>query len=223
MTRIRVIVEGQTEEAFISNILGPTLFARQVFLSPIILGSPRHRGGNTNYARVRKDIVVSLKQDETAYCSTMIDFYGLGVGFPGHPLPPNLPNIEKVNRIEQAIKADILTEAGILRSEVRFVPYLQLHEYEGLLFSDPAAFARGINQNHLVQPFQTIRGKFATPEDINDDVNTAPSKRVLDHYPAYKKVLDGTLAAKAVGIEKMRSECPHFREWIQRLEALANP
>ena len=143
MTRVYVVVEGSTEESFVSEVLAPVLQPREVYLTPIILGPPGHKGGNTNYARVKKDVLVQLKQDRTAYCSTMIDFYGVGRGFPGMPLPANLTNIEKVNRIEQAVKADIVAYLPGIRADVRFLPYLQLHEYEGLLFSDPAAFARG--------------------------------------------------------------------------------
>ncbi len=119
-----------------------------------------------------------------------------------------------------SFKADIVAAMPGPRPDLRFLPYLQLHEYEGLLFSDPAAFAAGIRQQHLAARFQAIRAAFPTPEDINDDPNTAPSKRVLGEYPSYRKVLDGTLAARAVGIERMRQECPHFRAWVEQLEAL---
>jgi hypothetical protein len=220
VTRVYVIVEGQTEESFVSKILAPTLWPRQVYVNPIILGSPGHKGGNPKYVRVKKDVVKQLKQDRTAYCSTMLDFYGLGGDFPGMPLPGNLQNLDKVRRIEHAVKEDIVGELPDLRPDIRFLPYLQLHEYEGLLFSDPAAFATGIGQAHLTQQFQTIRAGCDTPEDINDDPNTAPSKRVLRAYPAYRKPLDGTLAAQAVGIERMRQECLHFRGWLEQLQAL---
>lgn len=221
MTRVHVVVEGQTEESFVSELLAPVLWPRQVFLNPILLGSPGHKGGNTNYARVKKDIATQLKADRTSYCTTMLDLYGLGSGFPGTPVPANLGNIDKVTRIEQAVKADIIAEVGDgLRADLRLIPYLQLHEYEGLLFSDPQAFASGIGQGHLAQHFRTIRGAFATPEDINDNPNTAPSKRVYGAYRGYRKVVDGVLAARSVGIDRMRQECPHFRAWLESLEAL---
>ncbi len=164
--------------------------------------------------------MVQLKQDRGAYCSTMFDFYGLGQGFPGLPLPADLQSLGRVVRIEQAIKADVVAQIPQYRPDVRFIPYLQLHEYEGLLFSDPVAFAAGIQQPHLSRQFEQIRRDFPTPEDINDDPNTAPSKRVIAAYPAYGKVIDGTLAAQSVGIARMRQECPHFRAWIESLEAL---
>jgi uncharacterized protein DUF4276 len=220
MTRVYIVVEGLTEESFIKDVLAHTLWPRQIYLTPIIVGPPGHKGGNTNYARVKRDVVVLLKQDPTAYCSTMLDFYGLGEGFPGSPSPIGLSNIEKVTRIEQAMKADLIAEVENRRPDTRFLPYLQLHEYEGLLFSDPAAFATAIGQRHLAQQFENVRREFATPEDINDDAMTAPSKRVLGVYPSYRKVLHGTLAARAVGIQRMQQECPHFREWVEQLEVL---
>lgn len=221
MIRVNVIVEGQTEESFVKEVLAPLFWPQQIYLLPILLGVPGHKGGRPNYARVKKDVVLQLKQDRRAYCSTMLDFYGLGNGFPGTPLPPNLGNIEKVRRIELAVKEQLINELPDLRLDTRFLPYLQLHEYEGLLFSDPAAFAAGIKQDYLRAHFEAIRNAFATPEDINDNANTAPSKRVVGAYPAYRKVIDGTLAAKAVGIDRMRQECPHFRGWLEQLEALA--
>jgi hypothetical protein len=221
VTRVHVVVEGQTEESFINEVLAPVLWPHKVYLTPRLLGSPGHKGGNINYPRVRKDVVVQLRQDSTAYCSTMFDLYGLGPGFPGTPPPGNLSNLEKVTHIEEAIKADLVAQVPELRPDARFLPYLQLHEYEGLLFSDPAAFALGIGQRHLAEQFEKVRAGFATPEDINDDPDTAPSRRVLRIYPLYRKVLDGTLAARVVGVAKIQQECPHFREWVGKLEALA--
>lgn len=220
MTRVHVVVEGATEETFINDVLAPALWSHQVYLNPIILGAPGHKGGRVNYARVKKDVVTLLKQDSAAYCTTMLDVYGLGNGFPGMPLPPNLSNLNKVTHIEQAIKGDIVAEIPDRRPDLRLLPYLQLHEYEGLLFSDPGAFASGIGQPHLAGQLNNIRQAFATPEDINDDANTAPSKRVFGVYPAYRKVVDGTLAAKAVGIQNMRQQCPHFNGWVAALAAL---
>jgi len=99
---------------------------------------------------------------------------------------------------------------------MRFVPYVQLHEYEGLLFSDPHRFAEAIGRPHLATDFLRVRESFPTPEDIS-----APSKRILRVFDSYRKVLDGTIAARAVGIEAMRRQCPHFRDWLAKLQALS--
>ena len=214
MTRVAVVVEGPTEETFLRDVLAPVLAERSITFYP------RTLRGNTNYQRVKSIVVRQLKQDPTAYCSTMLDLYGLGRGFPGGPFPANLPSAERARRLEEAMKTEICEEIADFRPDVRFIPYLQLHEYEALLFSDPIAFASGIGQPQLASRFQQIRDEFPTPEDINDNPRTAPSKRVASVFPSYQKVLEGTLAARAVGVERMRQECPHFHEWVQRLEAL---
>src|SRR5258707_8467443 len=103
----------------------------QVYLTPIILGVPGHKGGRTNYARVQKDLIRQLKQDTTAFCSTMIDFYGLGKGFPGTPPPANLTNLQKVEHVERAVKEDVCERIPDFSPDVRLIPYLSLHEYEG--------------------------------------------------------------------------------------------
>ena len=220
MTRVSVIVEGPTERLFVQEVLAPVLWSRGIYLTPTILGVPGHKGGRTNYVRVRKDVLRQLKEDRTACCSTMLDFYGLGKGFPGTPLPSNLSSVETVIQLEQAMKEDIVAEVPDLRPDVRFLPYLQLHEYEGLLFSNPEAFANSISHSHLTKQFDAIRQSFPTPEDIDDSPDTAPSKLVSRLCPSYNKVLDGTRAASAVGIEAMRHECPHFRDWVESLAQL---
>ena len=220
MTRLYVVVEGQTEESFVANLLAPVLWASNVHPTPILLGPAGQKGGRTSYVRVSRDVRVLLKQDHGAYCSTMIDLYGLGEGFPGTPPPNHLTNLEKVRHIESAFKDNICEQIPGFRPDLRFIPHLELHEYEGLLFSDPQAFANGINQAHLARHFQEIRDEFDSPEDINDDPTSAPSKRVLAAYPSYRKVIEGTIAAQSVGIPIIRRECQHFREWLETLEEL---
>jgi hypothetical protein len=178
--------------------LAEFLSGRQVYLTPIILGVPGHKGGRTKYVRVEKDIL--RQQDRGSYCTTMIDYYGLGGGFRGAPVPQDLNNVQKVEHIERAMKDDICGKIPEFRPDIRLIPYLSLHEYEGLLFSDPDALALSIRQPQLSNRFHQIRNDFPTPEDINDDPATAPSKRVIDIYSAYRKVIEGTLAARAVGI-----------------------
>ena len=103
---------------------------------------------------------------------------------------------------------------------IRFVPYIQMHEFEALMFSDPAAFADSIGQPSLRKDFSAIRQQFETPEHIDNSPVTAPSKRILALYPAYEKPLMGETAAKAIGLPKIRQECPLFNDWLAKLESL---
>ena len=210
----------------IKNVLAPSLWELKIYVTPVILGVAGHKGGNVSYARVKKDILLQLKQDRKGHCSTMLDLYGLRRDFPGIPLPSNLSGPQRAELIERAVYKDISAAIPELRADIRFIPYLQPHEYEGLLFSDPCfsdlgIFASVLGKPYLSKQLRDIRDAFPTPEDINDKPNSAPSKRVLSLYSAYQKVIEGTLAAQEVGLETMRQECRHFAAWLSRLESLA--
>ena len=102
----------------------------------------------------------------------------------------------------------------------RFVPYVMMHEFEALLFSDCDAFARGIGLPVLAPQFRKIRDAFESPEEIDDSPRTAPSKRVEALVPGYEKPFMGTMAVLEISLDTIRSECPSFRAWMERLEGL---
>jgi hypothetical protein len=102
----------------------------------------------------------------------------------------------------------------------RFFPHVQMHEFEGLLFSDAKIFASAINKSYLSRDFEAIRTVFSTPEDIDDGYETAPSKRIAAVYRGYKKILHGALAAEAIGLATIRRECRLFDSWVSRIESL---
>jgi len=95
-----------------------------------------------------------------------------------------------------------------------------MHEFEGLLFSDCTAFSRGISRPELEPEFRRIRDQFVTPEEIDDALVTAPSKRVEALVPEYEKPLFGVLAVLEIGLAAIRAECPHFDGWVKQLESL---
>ncbi len=151
----------------------------------------------------------------------MIGFYGLGKGFPGTATPLQMTSLQNVEYLEQEIKRDICSQIPEFRPDERLIPFLALHEFEGLLFSDPDALANALRQPGQALLFHQIRDAFPTPEDINNSPETAPSRRIIAIYPAYKKVIDGTIAAGAVGIDRMLRECAHFQRWFEQLEQLS--
>eukprot|EP00828_Plagiopyla_frontata_P036288 TRINITY_DN47926_c0_g1_i1.p4 TRINITY_DN47926_c0_g1~~TRINITY_DN47926_c0_g1_i1.p4 ORF type:complete len:116 (-),score=18.62 TRINITY_DN47926_c0_g1_i1:94-441(-) len=101
----------------------------------------------------------------------------------------------------------------------RFVPFVMMHEFEGWLFSDCERFSQGIGRPELAGAFQAVRDQFGSPEEINDSPVTAPSKRVAQLVPGYQKPLLGSLAVQSIGLDAIRRECPHFRTWLETLEA----
>jgi hypothetical protein len=115
---------------------------------------------------------------------------------------------------------DLADEMGSGFDSKRFLPFVVMHEFEGLLFSDCSAFSRAIGRSDLERTFRDIRGQFATPEDIDDSPVNAPSKRIEALEPRYQKPLLGVRAAQEIGLARIREECPHFRSWLQQLETL---
>lgn len=98
-----------------------------------------------------------------------------------------------------------------------------MHEFEGLLFSDPDRFAQSLGKRDLAPELRGIRQEFRTPEDINDSPDTAPSKRVLNLYRGYRKPVDGVQAMAELGLDTVREACPLFNAWVSTLEQQARP
>jgi Domain of unknown function (DUF4276) len=218
MIRLHVVAEGPTEETFIMELLAPHLLGHGTLAVPILIGK---NGGGVSYARLKRDALLYLKSDPSAYCTTFVDYYGLGPGFPskdeiGRHDPPG----EKKRVLEAAIYDDVAKALGSRYDASHFLPYVQMHEFEGLLFSDPPRFAAGIGKPELEPSLLDVRRQFATPEDINDNKASAPSKRIQSLYEGYSKEFLGNLAALEIGLSAIRRECPLFDRWVARLERL---
>ena len=227
MARLLVHVEGQTEEAFVNQLLQEHLLARGYdSVSARIVGNARlrnRRGGIVPWSSVRKNITNHLKEDPTWIATTIVDYYALpqhgAAAWPGRAKAAGLQTGKKASCLESALLDDVVAEMGKQFNSRRFVPFVVMHEFEGLLFSDCAGFSRGIGRSALETEFRKIRDQFATPEEINDSPLTAPSKRVIDLVPGYEKPLLGSLAALEIGLNCIRRECPHFDHWLTQLEA----
>ena len=220
MSRILVHVEGQTEEAFVNRVLAPHLCGLGYFgVSARLVGNARQRtrrGGIRPWESVRKDILNHLQQDQTALATTMVDYYGLPHTWPGREHAGSRPTLaERAAAVEQSILQDISNAAG---HRPRFFPYVVMHEFEGLLFSDPGRFAQSLGHPDLASELHAIRAGFPTPEDINDSPLNAPSKRIRKLYRGYQKPLMAVLALEHIGLAAVRGACPLFNAWVTTLE-----
>jgi hypothetical protein len=157
----------------------------------------------------------------------MVDYYALPQSderaWPGRAQAGklNVGASGKAVCVEKALQDDLAHELGKNFDARRFVPFVVMHEFEGLLFSDCAAFSRGISRPELEPKLRAVRNQFQTPEEINDSPVTAPSKRVEAIVSGYEKPLFGALAALEIGLTSIRDECPHFADWLRRLESVA--
>lgn len=205
MIRLAISVEGQTEEEFVKRVLADYLWSRGVIPQPILLGGS---GGDVTVERLARDMA-RLYWDFD-FVTSLVDFYGFrGKGS------------ATVDELEKIIDEKVNDHVRRSWDQSRVFSYVQQHEFEGLLFSDASAFARLIDvPDGAVDALGEIRSQFPTPEDINDNSDTAPSKRIVRLIPRYQKVVDGSLLAEEIGLETIRAACPRFNAWVTRLEAL---
>jgi hypothetical protein len=215
MKQLLILVEGQTEEAFVKEVLNPYLnpygkhLNATIVNTKIIRGGKNNKGGLTNYGQVRRDLL-RLAQQNSLTVTTFFDYYGLPNDFPGVITSHNFANNQqRVSHIEQSLLDDIGSR--------NLIPYIQLHEFESLLFTSMKGFQYCCRNPAQLEMFQRIINEFPNPEDINDGLTTAPSKRILSILPNYEKPFQGCMIALENRVENILTKCPHFAEWIQKL------
>jgi hypothetical protein len=217
---VYVIVEGQTEQTFIREVLAPYLSYKSIYLHPALIGKPGHKGGDIRFKRAMSDVGRLLKQRFNVYVSTMFDYFRIESGWPGRKsIQSNDSASEKARKMEHETMLALKKEYPDQSVEKRFIPYISMHEFEALLFSDSEKLAQIINTNPL--KIEKILQECGEPEEINDKEQTAPSKRLQALYDKkYRKVAMGKIIAYSIGINTMRKRCPHFNEWLNKLESL---
>lgn len=208
MIRLAIVVEGRTERQFVRLLLAGHLIRYDVLAEPMLIGKSVQSGGDVTIERLtRRMAQVSYHFDAV---TTLVDFYGF------RRRPTN-----DVSELERLIDEAYARAPHRRLREDRVFAYVQMHEFEALLFSDVRALGRAtVAAPDAERELAEAHDQFASPEDINDRSDTAPSKRITSAMPGYDKVLGGSLAAEAVGLDAMRGECPRFGGWLTRLEAL---
>lgn len=200
MIRLAIVAEGQTEAKFVRGVLANHLVSCNVHSTPVVMG------GNVSVQRLAL-FMARLYGSHNAVTS-LVDFYGF-----------KQRGSANADELETKILEQVHKNIRRDWDERKVLPYVQRHEFEALLFADVDAFLSIDVDEESVGRLQGVRSQFATPEDINDDRDTAPSKRISQIVP-YNKAADGPVVAAEVGLKKMRSACPRFRGWLAQLEAL---
>jgi hypothetical protein len=220
MIQLNITAEGFSEERFVADIIRPHLlnFGIYTHVRKVLTNRKlRKRGGIVGYGKFKNDVTQWFKECPDAYHTTLIDLYGLSIDFPGHATTQHLQPYSRVAAMEQQLKDDL--------QFYKFIPFIQLHEFEAMLFSDPAKMQQWLSlynslpQNCFEKILHSAPG--ANPELINENPETAPSKRILALCDdGYDKVDDGLLILKEIGLKNIRAACKHFDEWLITLEKL---
>ena len=196
-------VEGKTEVEFVKGVLAPALGEVGVAATPVSMD------GNVTRDRMAREVANLFWSFDVV--TSFVDFYGF-----------RDKGDLNVEQLEQEVDQAVQSRIGKRYDASRVVVYVQRHEFEGLLFSDVDGFrdaGLAVDEGCLAR-LRGVRQRFPTPEDINDDGVTAPSKRILELIPDYRKRRDGPLVAENVGLAAMRTECRRFGRWMDRLEGL---
>ena len=231
MTRLNLIVEGQSEESFANAVLMNHLADNNVFLSvqQVLTGRGqqshiKYKGGlgrakGQGWPRLRNHLSNWIKQQvrqPDTYFSSFIDFYALPADFPGYDDAQKLRDpYQKVAQLEKRFGEEI--------GSPRFVPYIQLHEFEALILCDVDKLQTlFLDDQDGIAAIKAEVEKFSSPELINEGNETAPSKRLAKHIPSYwkTKTACAKIVSPTIGLQVMRSQCPHFHQWVAKLETL---
>lgn len=228
MARLYLFAEGRTEQTFANTVLRPHLAHHGVYLHRAVLIAnahkkhKTHRGGGRNFPAMQKDIGRFLKQERgrDVFFTSMIDLYALHAGFPGTKETEQFRDdpYRRVEALEQWWARET--------NDRRFIPHIQLHEFEAYLFVDIAVLSKFYpDQQQAVTKLGEIGGAFPSPEMIDDGPTTAPSRRIVDELPRYDrdKATVGVQAVEQIGLAAIRCTCLHFSRWLERLEGLAQP
>lgn len=214
MKRLIIICEGPTEQAFCNDILRNHFLPKGILLdAPTIKHS---NGGIVAWETLKKQIITHLNEGN-CIVSLFVDYYRIrdSYNFPGWMNSKSITDIyDRMRYLFEQMSLDIDIN---LRS--RFIPYIQLHEFEGLLFSDISVFPNNFTKDELdFSLLETAVKSAHTPEEINNGPNTAPSERLKRAIKGYDKIVYGSCLASDIGLKTIREKCILFNEWIEKLE-----
>jgi len=214
------IVEGKTEQVFIEKILAPYLGHKNIGIRATQASKPGQKGGDVRFSRVKRDLEGHLKQRSDTYVTTFIDYYGTKE-WPGiDSVPPQACPEIIAKTVNDATKEKVVTLFSAQQADRRFIPFIAVHEFEALLFSDVEILS--VQLGVEAPEISAVISACGSPEAINNNPQTAPSKRLSAWCTngTFLKTTTGISVAEKIGIEKMREQCPLFNGWLATFEEI---
>ena len=216
MKRLVIIVEGETEESFVNNILCPYFCSKGLYNTIQCFKTKHSHGGISKYSYIKKDILNTIYEKDVV--SMMIDFYRLPSDFPGFSdLKATQTHKEQASLLETEIKKDL--EDTQKHQFDNFIPYIQLHEFEALMFASIKGIDILFEREEMdYKGLMNVIEEHPNPEEINNHPATAPSMRLKKLIPGYNKVLHGIEIIKTMGMPELLEKCPRFKTWVESME-----
>lgn len=146
--------------------------------------------------------------------TTLLDCYGLPDDFPGLSGLPGLPGsaLDAVQHIEGTLSVT-------MGSPARFIPFIALHEFEAWYFANPVKVAEFFGMPSVAEVMEQASREAGGPEHIDQGKETHPSKRLERYGMGFRKT-SAVALLQEIGIDAIRTTCPHFNNWLMRLEKL---
>lgn len=213
MKRLIIVVEGDTEKEFVEKTLRPYFATKDVF-NISCYKIKKTNGGLTNYDNLKTDLLSAI-HEENVIVTTLIDFYALPKNFPQYDEAKLIGDKEqRLSFLEESIINDLAKDGYLPKLH----PYIQLHEFEALLFTNIEGFELNFSGEEAdLNEIKEIIESHPNPETINDGLETAPSKRLKNLIPAYKKIVYGNIIIETNGIGEILNRCPRFRLWTEQI------
>ena len=222
--KLHVLCEGQTELRFASKVLTTYWVVKGIIVLPQLLITSRKknaRGGILSYQQAKRDLTFMIRgaqdnEQEVHYFTSMFDLYALPDDFPGFAEASALKDYAQVAKLEEAFEKDV--------NYYKFIPYIQLHEFEALVLCDIDGLADSYpnSAEKLAELKKEVTMQYGNNVELVDNsVETAPSKRIIKALKGeyhYDKPKSGTEITDKIGVDVLRSKCKHFNDWLATIE-----
>lgn len=219
MKRLIILVEGDSEIILMNKLVIPYLYQilntsgnaeAKWSVEAVKITTNRtlnKKEGNVSYTYLVNEINRFVSQG-CALITTFFDFFRLPADFPGYTTDGS-----RVDEIEKAVALDMKKKIPALPD---FLPYIQMYEFEALLFSGIEGFELVLDDEAQLMKIQDVMDRYDNPEEINGGADTAPSKRLAKVYN-YDKTADSELVLEMLGLNVILHKCPRFRNWLDAL------
>lgn len=196
MVRLLISVEGYSEYKFTNEVIVPHLAEHHG-----VFAETQNMRGSISIDKIRQKLNSLIHNHD--FTTTLYDFYGF----------KRASGDETKQTLEEKIKQSIKKD-----QRNKIIPYIQMYEFEALLFSDNEKMAAGLGTQK--DWIDAVLSEFDDIETINNSKETAPSKRIGKHAQ-YIKTQHAPLILKQIGLANIRSKCQGFDTWLTQLENLS--